>query len=55
MGQIEVGSTLTTYGPDGEIKSITKKPSYLILEDGTKKELTEEEAKAYGIGREQEE
>lgn len=51
MVKIQVGSTTTTYGSDGKITGVTRKPSYLILEDGTEKELTEEEAQAYGIGR----
>lgn len=51
MAKIQVGSTATTFGPNGEVVSETKRPSYLINDDGTKRELTEEEAKAYGIGR----
>lgn len=50
MAKIEVGSAVTTYGPNGEVESVKEQPSYLIKEDGTKKELTKEEAKAYGIG-----
>jgi hypothetical protein len=55
MGKIQVGSTTTKYGPNGEVVSETESPSYLIKEDGTKVELTKEEAKQYGIGREPEE
>jgi hypothetical protein len=49
-GNIEVGSTITTFGPDGEETTI-EKPSYLIKDDGTKVELTKEQAKQYGIGK----
>lgn len=51
MTKIQVGSITTTYGPNGEITSITEKPSYLINNDGTKTELTKDEAKKYGIGK----
>jgi len=51
MGKIQVGSTTTTFGPNGEIINVTKKPSYLIKDDGEKIELTEEQAKEYGIGK----
>ena len=50
MVKIQVGSTTTTFGPNGEVLSVNEKPSYLIKEDGTKVELTKEEAKKYGIG-----
>lgn len=52
MAKIQVGSTVTTFGPNGEVADVIKKPSYLINEDGTKTELTEEQAKEYGIGKE---
>lgn len=51
MATIEVGSTTTTFGLNGEVTSTTKKPSYLINDDGTKTELSDEEAKKYGIGK----
>ncbi len=51
MVKIQVGSTTTTFGKNGEVISVIKKPSYLIKDDGTKIELTDEEAKEYGIGR----
>jgi len=50
MVKIQVGSTVTTFGPNGE-KTVVEKPSYLIKDDGTKVELTKEQAKQYGIGR----
>ena len=50
MAKIQVGSTTTTFGPNGEITSVKEKPSYLIKEGGTKIELTKEQAKEYGIG-----
>lgn len=50
MAKIQVGSTTTTFGPNGEVTSVIKKPSFLINEDGTKTELTDEQAKEYGIG-----
>lgn len=50
MATIQVGSIITTYGTNGEVTSITEKPSYLIKDDGTKIELSKEEAKKYGIG-----
>lgn len=50
MATIQVGSITTTFDKDGNVKSVVKKPSYLILEDGTKVELSEEEAKKHGIG-----
>jgi hypothetical protein len=50
MAKIEVGSTVTKFGENGEIISVTEKPSFLIKDDGTKIELTKEEAKKYGIG-----
>lgn len=53
MAIIEVGSTTTTFGPNGEVTSVTKKPSYLVNGDGTKQELTDEEAKGYGIGKDE--
>jgi hypothetical protein len=53
MVKIQVGSTTTTFGPNGEVLSVTEKPSYLIKEDGTKVELSKEEAKKYGIGNEE--
>jgi len=49
MVKIQVGSTTTTFGPNGE-KTVTEKPSYLIQDDGSKVELTKEQAKKYGIG-----
>ena len=49
MATIQVGSTTTTFGPNGE-ETVTEKPSYLIQDDGTKVELTKEQAKQYGIG-----
>lgn len=52
MAKIQVGSTTTTYGSNGEILDVIKKPSYLIQEDGTKIELSEEQAKKFGIGKE---
>lgn len=54
MAKIQVGSTTTKFGPNGEVTSIERKPSYLIKEDGSKKELTKEEEKAYGIGTDEE-
>lgn len=53
MVKIQVGCTTTNYGPNGEVTGVTEKPSYLIKEDGTKVELTKEQAKAYGIGRDE--
>jgi hypothetical protein len=51
MTIIQVGSTITEYGSNGEVASVLEKPSYLIQEDGTKVALTNEEAKKHGIGR----
>jgi hypothetical protein len=48
-GNIEIGSTVTTFGPNGE-ETVVERPSYLIKDDGTKVELTKEQAKQYGIG-----
>lgn len=53
MVKIQVGSTTTTYGPNGEVTGTVEKPSYLVQEDGKKVELTKEQAKAYGIGRDE--
>jgi len=53
MVKIQVGSTTTTFGTNGEVTSVIKKPSFLINEDGTKTELTDEQAKEYGIGTEE--
>lgn len=50
MAKIQVGSTVTTFGPNGEVTSTEERPSYLIKEDGTKEALTKDQAKAYGIG-----
>lgn len=51
MAKIQVGSTTTHYDSNGEVINQTERPSYLIEKDGTKVELTKEEAKKYGIGR----
>lgn len=53
MVKIQVGSTTTYYGTKGEVLLETEQPSYLIREDGTKVALTPEEAKAYGIGKDE--
>lgn len=47
--KIQVGSTITTFGPSGE-ETVVEKPSYLIKDDGTKVELTKQQAKELGIG-----
>lgn len=53
MVKIQVGSTMTTFDKDGNVTSQTEKPSYLVKEDGSKQELSKEEAKVYGIGRDE--
>jgi hypothetical protein len=51
--KIEVGSKTTTFNKQGEVENIIEKPSYLILDDGRKIELTKKQAQELGIGNDE--